>query len=603
MRAAAATAAAAAVESGASVNEEILAGHGRQIDVAQASLGQLEAKLQALESSQSESVRTAAAAMDSLKTTVAQIDTEAAEARQCIRDDQSLISLIDDRLQQGVAAYKGLCTGDRCEVNTESCRGVGIVRFVGRTAFKAGIWVGVQLDQPHGKNDGSVQGQRYFSCEDNYGVFTAPENIRKVTVVEIVAGALDMERQIQEADTAKFREAQQKIYEAHTAQLATLDDKWGSRCNETAMSVQEFSSKLKTEIEQMEVARRELARLEERFDAAKIHEIETLIMQKVGGVLDGLSNDSLGQMSVLQTQVTELASDVSNRSEVMNANIAASVASRMTAYEEQIQAGERQHAASIEQLRGEVAGLKADTGKDLEAVMQQRIEALDERNRAHVAQLDTRLTAKLDEANQSFDAGQDAYEKRVDALESWLLQVEEKLTSVEQSAASTLDAFKAEMHNAVSSCTEGQRSKLDALGSEIAVAKNENTQLLRKLANGIKAEIDTIKSEMESTETKVLGFLKKHAEFSEQKIGNNIGRDEYDEFVAESTRRTAILEERVDMTLSEARSQVTATEKSVVQLRQQWNQANQQAERKQEPLYIRVPGVTVRHADGNAAKP
>ena len=287
----------------------------------------------------------------------------------------------------------------------------------------------------------------------------------------------------------------------------------------------------------------------------------------------------------------------------MNANIAASVASRMTAYEEQIQAGERQHAASIEQLRGEVAGLKADTGKDLEAVMQQRIEALDERNRAHVAQLDTRLTAKLDEANQSFDAGQDAYEKRVDALESWLLQVEEKLTSVEQSAASTLDAFKAEMHNAVSSCTEGQRSKLDALGSEIAVAKNENTQLLRKLANGIKAEIDTIKSEMESTETKVLGFLKKHAEFSEQKIGNNIGRDEYDEFVAESTRRTAILEERVDMTLSEARSQVTATEKSVVQLRQQWNQANQQAERKQEPLYIRVPGVTVRHADGNAAKP
>ena len=97
-------------------------------------------------------------------------------------------------------AHVDIPIGARCEVESaeEGLHKRGTVRFVGQTNFAgSGVWVGVEYDEPIGRNDGSyafffasnanrrrdgilfrVQGERYFTCRPNYGVFVRPDKVR-----------------------------------------------------------------------------------------------------------------------------------------------------------------------------------------------------------------------------------------------------------------------------------------------------------------------------------------------------------------------------------------------------------------------------------------
>ncbi|GMS80365.1 hypothetical protein PENTCL1PPCAC_2540, partial [Pristionchus entomophagus] len=75
-------------------------------------------------------------------------------------------------------AAEGIKVDDRCEIRVAGqMTRRGRVAFVGATSFKEGIWVGVQYDEPVGKNNGSVQGVRYFECMDKYGGFVRPSSV------------------------------------------------------------------------------------------------------------------------------------------------------------------------------------------------------------------------------------------------------------------------------------------------------------------------------------------------------------------------------------------------------------------------------------------
>ena len=53
-----------------------------------------------------------------------------------------------------------LQVGNRVEVTGKGTQGT--VAFIGTTSFASGKWIGVILDEPKGKNNGTVQGKSYF---------------------------------------------------------------------------------------------------------------------------------------------------------------------------------------------------------------------------------------------------------------------------------------------------------------------------------------------------------------------------------------------------------------------------------------------------------
>ncbi|TVY39725.1 Cell polarity protein [Lachnellula subtilissima] len=76
---------------------------------------------------------------------------------------------------------RGIAVGKRCRVGGEDAKR-GVVMYVGdveEIPGQTGAWVGVKLDEPVGRNDGSLKGKRYWGKEGDakFGVFVRPERV------------------------------------------------------------------------------------------------------------------------------------------------------------------------------------------------------------------------------------------------------------------------------------------------------------------------------------------------------------------------------------------------------------------------------------------
>ncbi|XP_033906780.1 CAP-Gly domain-containing linker protein 2 isoform X5 [Acipenser ruthenus] len=80
------------------------------------------------------------------------------------------------RLEVGDEVAGDFVVGERVWVNGAK---PGCVHYLGETQFAPGQWAGVVLDDPVGKNDGSVGGVRYFECQPLQGIFTRPSKLTR----------------------------------------------------------------------------------------------------------------------------------------------------------------------------------------------------------------------------------------------------------------------------------------------------------------------------------------------------------------------------------------------------------------------------------------
>ncbi|KAL7987425.1 hypothetical protein Chor_006344 [Crotalus horridus] len=72
----------------------------------------------------------------------------------------------------------GLKLGDRVVIAGQK---VGTLRFCGMTEFASGQWAGIELDEPDGKNNGTVGRVQYFKCTPKHGIFAPLSKISKIS--------------------------------------------------------------------------------------------------------------------------------------------------------------------------------------------------------------------------------------------------------------------------------------------------------------------------------------------------------------------------------------------------------------------------------------
>jgi len=67
----------------------------------------------------------------------------------------------------------------------------GLCMYFGKTLFKRGLWVGLQLENANGKHNGTVHGKKYFLCREGRGVFVRPCRIKRL-VTEVTKSNINL---------------------------------------------------------------------------------------------------------------------------------------------------------------------------------------------------------------------------------------------------------------------------------------------------------------------------------------------------------------------------------------------------------------------------
>lgn len=86
-----------------------------------------------------------------------------------------------DYSQSDMDALQNIGLSIGCRVLVSGNKSAGVLRYYNETEFNTlfNMWAGVELDEPTGKNNGTIDGIEYFKCPDKHGLFTQLSKLKK----------------------------------------------------------------------------------------------------------------------------------------------------------------------------------------------------------------------------------------------------------------------------------------------------------------------------------------------------------------------------------------------------------------------------------------
>ncbi|CAK9107997.1 unnamed protein product, partial [Durusdinium trenchii] len=94
--------------------------------------------------------------------------------------NQENFTATENSCSEGEPKISDLKEGEEVELVVNGRLACGVVRYVGIVPEASpGVWAGIRLEEPVGKNDGTVRGQFYFQCERGHGIFVRPDVLAK----------------------------------------------------------------------------------------------------------------------------------------------------------------------------------------------------------------------------------------------------------------------------------------------------------------------------------------------------------------------------------------------------------------------------------------
>lgn len=358
---------------------------------------------------------------------------------------------------------------------------IGTVRYIGPTEFAPGTWVGVELEEPKGKNDGSVQGTEYFKCKrnGNYGVF-----VRLHVLSEEVPAQKDVTAVVEKLQL-KLRNAVEEVKSTRekSKTLARLLEE-AQNTKETLEStleqalvdkdfLQEQSSLLQKELNEMRDKYDELstdmAILEEELayhkdvlsamgdganESPESEDYKTLLRhtKELEVTLKTVKQMALDKETFLGSEITQLKADL------------ASLAQRLLEYE-LLELELRSSNATIKDLKDQL-----ESAADLDAIIN-RLTSENEELRTQVGLLETSLLTLTEshdlqraveiEQNELLQASEAQLEQLSGALEEYKIKIK-NLSEQNQ-------RFERELHelSSHSKVDKGILSRLDELTVEL----------------------------------------------------------------------------------------------------------------------------------------